>query len=126
MNSAVRITEAEWEVMAVVWEQSPAAASAIAETLAQKKQWTLATIRTLLRRLVNKGALEQQVDGKRFLYVPKVSMEACIRQESESFLDRVLGRARSATLVHLVRKADLTPEDIKELRQVLREKEHGK
>ena len=109
--------------MAVLWERAPAAASTIGESLEEKKQWTLATVRTLLRRLVAKGALEQRPDGKRFLYTPRVSMAACVRRESESFLDRVLGRTPSATILHLVRKADLSRQDIQELRRLLREKE---
>jgi BlaI family transcriptional regulator, penicillinase repressor len=123
MNQTVRITEAEWEVMMVVWDQAPVAASTIVQVLADRKQWTLTTVRTLLRRLVNKGALTQEFDDKRYLYRPRISKEACVKHESESFLDRVLGRAPGATLVHLVTKADLTREDIQELRRALRQKE---
>jgi BlaI family penicillinase repressor len=123
MKRIFRITEAEWEVMAVAWERAPVAASSVAEALEKKKQWSLATVRTLLRRLVNKGALQQQVEGKRFLYTPKVSMAECVRRESESFLGRVLGRAPSTSILHLVEKADLSAKDIQELRRILREKE---
>ncbi|SRR6266496_4039722 len=123
MKGSIRITRAEWEVMTVVWEQAPAAASSIAELLEEKKHWTLATVRTLLRRLVGKGALEQRQEGKRFVYTPRVTMADCVRWESESFLDRVLGRTPSATILHLVRNADLTRQDIQELRRLLREKE---
>src|SRR5438876_6735281 len=108
MKESIRITKAEWEIMAAVWERAPIAASAIAGLLEEKRQWTLATVRTLLRRLVNKGALEQRQEGKRFVYSPRVSMEECVRWESESFLDRVLGRTPSATILHLVRKSDLS------------------
>ena len=83
MKGSVRITRAEWEVMTVVWEQAPAAASTLAELLEEKKHWTLATVRTLLRRLVRKGALEQRQEGKRFVYTPRVTMEDCVRWESE-------------------------------------------
>jgi len=123
MKESIRITKAEWEIMAAVWERAPIAASAIAGLLEEKRQWTLATVRTLLRRLVNKGALEQRQEGKRFVYSPRVSMEECVRWESESFLDRVLGRTPSATILHLVRKSDLSKRDIQELRRILREKE---
>jgi BlaI family transcriptional regulator, penicillinase repressor len=123
MNPSIRISDAEWEVMAVVWDQAPVAAATIVEKLAQKRQWTLATVRTLLRRLVNKGALAQQSEGKRYLYIPRVSREECVKRESDSFLDRVLGRVPSTAIVHLVQKADLSKEDIKELRRVLREKD---
>jgi len=123
MKTAIRITQAEWEVMAVVWERAPVAASAVVEDLHERKQWSLATVRTLLRRLVNKGALAQQAEGKRYIYRPLVSMEACVRQESESFWERVLGRAPSAALIHLVKRAELSKVDIQELRRILRSKE---
>ena len=123
MKKKIRITEAEWEVMAVVWERAPAAASTVFEALERRKQWTLATVRTLLRRLVNKGALQQESEGKRYIYTPLISMAECARQESESFLDRVLGRAPSEAILHLVKRADLSKEDIQELRRILNNKE---
>lgn len=123
MSAKLRITEAEWEVMGVVWENAPVAATSIVEKLKQRKQWTLATVRTLLRRLVNKGALAQEAEGKRYLYTPLATMEECARHESETFLCSVLGRASSVPILHLVEKADLSPEDIQELRRILREKE---
>lgn len=124
MKKTIRITEAEWEVMAVVWDRTPVAASTVVEVLEDRKQWTLATVRTLLRRLVNKGALQQEFEGKRYIYTPLISMAECSRQESESFLDRVLGRAPSEAILHLVKRADLSDKDIQELRRILREKEH--
>ncbi len=109
--------------MAVVWERAPVAASAIVEELRASTQWSLATVRTLLRRLVNKGALAQEAEGKRYIYRPRVSMAACVRQESKSFWERVLERAPSPALIHFVKRAELSKEDIQELRRILREKE---
>ncbi len=123
MRKTIRMTPAEWAVMAVVWERAPVAASAIVEELHASKQWSLATVRTLLRRLARKGALAQEAEGKRYLYRPLVSMAACVRQESESLWERVLGRAPSTALLHLVKRAELSKEDIQELRRVLRDKE---
>ena len=120
---SVRMTHAEWEVMAVVWQRAPVPASTVVEDLLERKRWTLATVRTLLRRLANKGALAQRLEGNRYLYTPRVSMEACVRQESDSFWERVLGRAPSPAILHLVKRADLSKEDIQELRRILREKE---
>ena len=124
MKKAIRITEAEWEVMAVVWDQSPVAASTVVEVVEDRKQWTLATVRTLLRRLVNKGALQQETEGKRYIYTPLISMAECVQRESESFLDRVLGRAPSEAILHLVKRAELSDKDIQELRRILKEKEN--
>jgi len=123
MAEFVNITEAEWEVMVVVWEHAPVAAATIVEKVEEKKHWTLGTVRTLLRRLVDKGALKQQPEGKRYLYSPLISKEECVKQASDSFLDRVLGLAPSATLIHLVEKSQLTKQEIQELRRILRKKE---
>jgi len=120
---SIRMTNAEWEVMTVVWQHTPVPATLVVERLHESKSWSLATVRTLLRRLVNKGALAQQIEGKRYIYTPRVSMEDCVHRESESFWDRVLGRAPSAALLHLVKRADLSKDDIQELRRILREKE---
>ncbi len=125
MKNSIRITEAEWEVMAVVWDRTPVAAATVAAELSGRTNWSLATVRTLLRRLVNKGALLQESEGKRYLYSPRVSMDECVRRESESFLDRVLGRFPSVSILHLVKKAELSKSDIEELRRILREKEKG-
>ena len=123
MKKSVHISPSEWEVMAVVWEKAPVAAATIFKMVQKHKAWTLTTVRTLLRRLVSKGALAQTLDGKRYLYSPLVSNEDCARHESDSFISRVLAKAPSATLLHLVRTTDLSPQDIEELRQILHEKE---
>jgi BlaI family penicillinase repressor len=123
MKQPIRMTKAEWEVMVVSWQRSPVPASAVVEQLHQSKRWSLATVRTLMRRLVAKGALAQHIEGKRYLYTPLVSLDDCVHHESDSFWDRVLGRAPSAALIHLVKRADLSRDDIQELRRILREKE---
>jgi BlaI family penicillinase repressor len=123
MKQSIRMTNAEWEVMVVSWQHAPVAASVVAGQLHESKHWSNATVRTLLRRLVTKGALDQQFDGKKYLYTPLVSMEDCVHQESDSFWDRVLVRASSSALLHLVKRADLSKDDIQELRRILREKE---
>jgi BlaI family penicillinase repressor len=123
VKPTVRISDAEWEVMTVAWAKAPVAAATVRHDLKPRKRWTLATVRTLLSRLVGKGVLAQRPDGRRYLYTPLVTMEACVRRESESFLDRVLGRTPPATILQLVQKADLSETDIEKLRKILREKE---
>ena len=123
MKATAKISEAEWEVMSVLWNKAPAAASEIVEQLESKRGWRSRTIRTLLDRLVKKGALRIELDGKRFLYWPKVTMDACLRQESQSFLRRAFAGEPASMLIHLVKNTDLTPEEIQELKQLLSEKE---
>src|SRR6185436_17915567 len=91
MSKAIRISESEWEIMNIVWSRSPIAASDIVEELAAKKGWHPRTIRTLVDRLVKKRALTFEVEGKRYLYRPKIQMDTCVRQASQGFLQRVFG-----------------------------------
>lgn len=121
--AAIPITNAEWEVMTVAWDRSPVEAAVITEQLHHQKRWSLATVRTLLRRLVNKGVLAHRQEGKKYVYTPRVSIEECVRWETESFLERVLHRASPSAILHLVEKTDLSKEDIRELKRILRQKE---
>lgn len=109
--------------MNLVWHQAPIAASDIVQRLAAKNDWHPRTIRTLLDRLVKKGALAYDVDGKRYLYRAKVSMDACVREVSQNLLERVFGGEPASMLIHLVRNTALSPEEIKELKRILTQKE---
>ncbi|MGB7159470.1 MAG: BlaI/MecI/CopY family transcriptional regulator [Tepidisphaeraceae bacterium] len=115
------ISDAEWQVMEVVWAASPepVTANEIVARLDASTDWKDKTIKTMLNRLVNKGALGYEADGKRYLYKPKVARDACVRLQSRSFLSRVFGGATGAALLHFVEEHDLTPAEIEHLRRVL-------
>jgi BlaI family penicillinase repressor len=119
----IRISESEWRVMSLVWEKAPVAAGDIVEALSKPSGWHPRTIRTMLDRLVKKRALKTTVDGKRYLYAPLLSMEECVRRESRSFLDRVFGGEPAPMLLHLMKESRLSPDEIKELKRLLTEKE---
>ena len=118
-----RVSRAEWEVMKAIWSGHPVAANEVAERLAPRHDWSPRTVKTMLNRLVRKGALGFQVQGKRYLYSPRVSQEVCVRSESESFLARVFNGQEAAILLHYARHATLTPDDIAELKRVLEQKQ---
>ena len=120
---SINISEAEWEVMNFLWSQSPQTSGEIVAQLTARKGWSSRTIRTLLDRLVQKGAVSVQTDCRPSLYQPLMSQEACIRQESQSFLDRVFGGEPVSMLLHLVKHSELSPGDIKKLKKILSEKE---
>lgn len=126
MESTVSISESEWEVMTLVWSSAPVAAADLVDQLTRKRGWAARTTRTLLERLVAKGALTYEQDGKRYLYRPAVTMADCVRRESRSFLDRVFGGKPAAMLVHLVKETPLTAEEIADLRRLLKQKEKEK
>ena len=107
----------------MVWTHSPIAASDVVEQLETKRGWHSRTVRTLLDRLVKKQALATVLEGKRYLYRPRVKMQDCVRSESQSFLERVFGGEPASMLMHLVKHAKLSPEEISELKRLLSEKE---
>jgi BlaI family penicillinase repressor len=117
---APKISESEWAVMEVLWDDSPRSASAVAKTLRGTTSWAENTVRTLLTRLVEKGALDvQDPGGTPKLYAPAVPREACVRAESESFLGRIFQGAAQPLLVHFAKNARLTPEEVRELKRIL-------
>jgi BlaI family penicillinase repressor len=121
MNS--RISAAEWEVMTLLWNKAPQPATDLVDQLQARRGWRSRTVRTLLDRLVKKGALRFEIEGKRYLYSPRVKMEACMRKESQGFLRRVFGGEPASMLIHLVKTTKLSREQIQELQRILSEKE---
>ena len=117
-----RVTEAEWQVLEALWDGHPATANDLVERLARATDWHPRTVKTLLGRLVKKGAVRYRPDGKRYLYSPAVERAACVREESRSFLERVFGGAAAPALVHLVEDADLSDEEIRRLQNLLERK----
>jgi len=117
-----RISDAEWQVMQVLWDSSPMIASEVVKRLGDEPVWSPRTIKTMLSRLVQKGALTFEQEGKRYLYRPAVSRSACIRQQSSSFLSRVFSGDTSLLLAHLVEAGKLTSEDIDTLKKALEQK----
>ena len=114
------ISDAEWQVMEVVWAESqPVTANEIVARLESSTAWKDKTIKTMLNRLVKKGALGYEAEGKRYLYKPKVARDECVRVQSRSFLSRVFGGATGAALLHFVEEHHLTQAEIEQLRRVL-------
>lgn len=114
------ISESEWTVMEALWERAPQTASEVTKTLKPATKWAENTVRTLLTRLVEKGALKtgETTSGTR-TYLPAVKREACVRAESDSFLRRVFQGAAKPLLVHFAQNSKLTPEEVKELKKLL-------
>lgn len=120
MSNAPDIAESEWSVMEVLWESSPQTASEVTKALRPTMNWAENTVRTLLTRLVEKGALKtaENASGTR-TFLPAVKREACVRAESESFMQRIFGGAAKPLLVHFAQNSKLTAEEVKELKKLL-------
>lgn len=124
MRRVPKISEAEWEVMRVAWQKGAVTAQQVVDELAHI-DWSPRTVKTLLNRLLKKRALVHEARGKSYLYRPAVRLQDCVRQESQSFLDRVFGGAAVPAVVHFVKKAKLTPSEIEELKRILADTEEG-
>ena len=114
------ISESEWQVMEVLWETSPRTASEVAKELKDKTGWADNTVRTLLARLVDKGAVKVVgPDESPRRFAPAVKREACVKAESASFLERIFQGAAKPLLVHFAKNTRLTPDEVKELKKLL-------
>ncbi|XZE20723.1 BlaI/MecI/CopY family transcriptional regulator [Pirellulaceae bacterium SH449] len=118
----MQISDAEWVVMNLIWSSSPIEASEVVDQIAADNGWSAATVKTMLHRLVRKGALATEQSGKKYLYSPAVHRDACVRQASRSFLDRVFGGDATPALIHFVKTAKLTTKDVEEIRAILDKK----
>jgi BlaI family penicillinase repressor len=112
------ITDAEWEVMNVLWEKSPRTAMEVAEALDRHPK----TVKTLLGRLVRKHVLRYREEGNRYVYSAAIPRQRYVREESATFIDRVFGGETTPALMHFVRSSRMSQEEIDELRRILDEK----
>lgn len=117
----MQITDAEWEVMLGVWEAEGQTPSEIIARVQPLRQRSHRTIRTLLSRLVEKGAVSVRVDGSQHLYSAAISREQCIRTAATSFTQRFFGGDLKSLLLHFVESDSLTQQEAEELRKRLGE-----
>ena len=122
MARGLKISDSEWAVMEPIWEVGACTAAEVIKQLRATHDWNQSTIRTLLARLVEKGALAYDVDGSRYIYRAAVSRERCVRQESRSFLEKAFGGDVAALLAHFVAEASLDQDQIEQLHQLLAQK----
>ncbi|ALB45734.1 CopY/TcrY family copper transport repressor [Clostridium beijerinckii] len=122
MGEIPKISEAEWEVMKIVWTDSPRTSNQIIEALEDTKDWKPKTIKTLISRLVSKNALGFKEEGRKYLYYPIVNENECIRAENQTFLSKVYNGAIKNMLVSFIKESDLSKEDIDDLKRILDER----
>ena len=121
MAKAPRISETEWEIMNVVWAKGPCTAGEIIEALRQTDaSWHPRTAKAFLNRLVKKKALGFSPEGRAYVYRALVRREECIDAASQSFLERVFGGSLKPMIAHFVEREKLSPEEIRELRRLLK------
>ena len=115
----MQISEAESVVMDVLWQRSPLSAEDVVASLSGRQDWQEATIKTLLNRLLKKGAIAAEKDGRRYLYAPVLQRDAWVQGESESLLERMFGGRVAPLVAHFSEQRKLSRKDIAELRKLL-------
>lgn len=115
----IEITEAESRVMEALWPSSPLTSEEVVAALVEPTGWHEKTIRTLLNRLLGKGAVSATREGRRYLYAPVLTRAQWQSQESRSLLDRVFGGRVAPLLAHFSEHEKLSQSDVAELRRLV-------
>lgn len=127
MNDLPQISEAEYEVMKIVWKYAPINTNEITEKLVKSTAWSPQTIHTLINRLVKKKVLTYEKQGRIFVYMPLVKENEYIVRESKSFLERFFDGDITAMVSRYMNNNELSKTDIENLRFLLsKEREEGK
>jgi len=117
---AERASESEMQVLSALWDKSPQTAADLTSRIGKINGWTQATVKTLLARLVQKGAVTAEADGRRYLYSPAIERADAVGEESQRFVDRLFGGRVSPLIAHLADREALTDTDIAEIEALLK------
>ena len=115
-----RIGEAEYAVMEVLWQDAPLTATEVAERVPAERGWSIRTVKTMLARLLAKGVLAHEEDGRRYLYRPAVARADYVAQESGRLIDRMFGGRVTPLVAHLAERDRLSEADIAEIEALLK------
>lgn len=115
------ISDAEAVVMDVLWERSPQTAEDVVAALAGRSDWAEPTVKTLLNRLLNKGAIQATKEGRRYLYLPLLTRQAWVQQQSEGLLERLFGGRVAPLVAHFFERGKLSAQDIADLKRLVQE-----
>jgi BlaI family transcriptional regulator, penicillinase repressor len=125
MTSSIGISEAESVVMEVLWRRGPMRCDDVVETLNGQQKWREPTIKTLLSRLLNKGAIRAEKEGRRYVYSPILTRDNWLSHESKGLLDRLFGGRVAPLVAHFGRHGKLSKRDIAELKRMIAEMDDG-
>jgi BlaI family penicillinase repressor len=125
MARSIQISDAEWEIMKVLWQAPGLSATEVAERLADSTQWHPKTVRTLLDRLLKKEVVEAAVVDRLYRYTPLLSRDECVSAASNSFLSKVFDGAFTPMVAHFVKNSPLSKKDRAELERILDKYRNG-
>lgn len=121
MRDLPKISDAEWNVMKVLWKKHPAAFSEIVEGLDEACDWSPKTVHTHVSRLVKKGAIDVIKENKHYQYSPTVTEDEMMNLETESFINKIYQGSVNLFVSHFLKKQKLNKDEISELKKILNE-----
>ena len=116
-----RISDAEHAVMEALWARHPLTAVEVCDHVCAQRDWSMATVKTLLARLVGKGAVATEPDGRRFLYSPLLERQSWVGGESRRLVDRLFGGSAASLFAHLAQQEALDERELNEIERLLQE-----
>lgn len=119
----IRLSEAEWKVMDVLWEEAPRTIMQLTRHFQETTGWTKHTVMTFLKRMEEKGAIYHETGERAKHYFPKIDRQEAALQETEEFLDKVFGGRMGLMLITMMERKALSGEEISELYEILRRAE---
>ena len=122
----MQVSDAESVVMEVLWSRSPLGADDVVAELSARSDWAEPTIKTLLNRLLKKGAIQAERDGRRYLYSPVLTRESWVASQSEGVLERLFGGRVAPLVAHFSERGKLSQDDIDELKRLIGEIDDGR
>ena len=122
MKQPISISESEWQVMKIVWSEPPKTLQEILSSLKNTK-WSTTTIQTYLARLVKKGVLLTERQGKGYLYYPAVSEQDCQLAEGQSFLNRVYDGSLASMVSGFIKGGSLSKDELAALKELIEKQE---
>ena len=113
------ITDAEWEVMRVVWSNDRVTSKKVISILQEKMDWTQSTIKTILGRLVEKGVLNTEKEGRKFIYTANIEEKEAVRDYAEDIFNRICNKKVGNVIGSIIEDYVLSFDDIDRLEKIL-------
>lgn len=117
----IKISDAEWVVIKVLWEHPLSTSTMIIENLNSSTDWKPKTIHSLIDRLVKKGAIGINKDDSQFKFYPLVKKEDCVMEESKSFIKKVYDGSLNLMVSNFIKNGAISENEIEDLRKLLDE-----
>ncbi|MDB5441413.1 MAG: penicillinase repressor family protein [Caulobacteraceae bacterium] len=122
----MKVTTAESVVMDALWRNAPQSADDIIAQIGDRQSWSAGTVRTLLARLLGKGAITAVLDGHRYSYSPAIGRDDYLTGESNSLINRLFDGRAAPFVMHLVKDESISEADLAEIKRLIEDLENGR